>query len=293
MATKTVGRIRASSLIWALQQAWELPPELCKLTALFWESRHVEDYRRRVMMELEALCVRVALMASCSLHKATAAPVGPFSDQPRVWKTTFAVPDLNKIPLFNLPQSDVVTALDARVRQLPFLERYTPACHPGSTITRSRRCGACNSTVMSCLDAWAKFPEGYPDEYCAGNIFVQDGLKDDVACPIELVFQKVWQLCHAGGTGTSAEKTAEERGTIEDALRRLGCLLVIQFEYESRKPDPSISHSVRTHVLSVTITETIRTIKPFEQTGVECLRDAARHPKRTAVGSAKVRRVRG
>ena len=174
MTTQTVGRIRASPLIWALRRAWELPPELCKLTALFWESPHTEKYRRRVMMELEALCVRVALMASGSLHKATVAPVGPFSDQPRVWKTTFAVPDLNRIPLFNLPQSDVVTALDARVRQLPFLGRYNaPACHPGSTITRSGRCGTCNSTVMSCLDDWTKFPEGYPDDYCAGNFFVQ------------------------------------------------------------------------------------------------------------------------
>ena len=64
-----------------------------------------------------------------------------------------------------------------------------------------------------------------------------------MACPIELVFQKVWQLCHAGGTGTSAEKIAEESGTIEDALRRSGCLLNIQFEYEYRKPDPSTSYA--------------------------------------------------
>ena len=275
MATQRDGFVRGGSLVWALRRAWELPPELCKLTALFWESPHSQNYRRRVMMELEALCVRVALMASCSLSKARIdTPDKPFSSfksfsNPRVWETTFAVPDPDNIPVFHLPLNDVVSALDARVRQLPFLWRYNePVCHPQGEICQGK-CSTCGEASL--LDDWAKFPEAYPDSQCARHMFARDRLE---TIDVSHVFARVWQLCHAGGTGTSAEQIAEESGTIEDALKRSGCLLNIQFEHEC--------HTFpTTHVLSVTVTETIRSIKPFEQIGVECLRDAARHPKRT------------
>ena len=285
------GRISAGSLIWALRRVWELPPELCKLTALFWESPHSQNYRRRVMMELEALCVRVALMASCSLSKAAKTEHSePFRYQPRVWTTPFDVPS-QQVLVCALPSADVVAALDARVRQLPCLWRYTaPACHPDSN-TREGKCKTCGSTdKASLLDDWAKFPEAYPNARCAGHLFACDSISQHY--PIELVFPRVWQLCHAAGTGTSAEQIAEESGTIEDALRRLGCSLTIDFGCNNRGNDDGSTQPV---TVSVTITETIRSTKTFKQTGVECLRDVVRNPKRTsgapAAASAKVRRV--
>ena len=289
MAPMTVGHVRASSLIWALRRVWELPPELCKITVQFWESRHVANYGQRVMMELEALCVRVALMASCSLSKATRrGHSGSFSFEQSVGQTIFDRPSPLDIPLFHLPESDVVMALDARVRQLPFLGRYmTPVCHPDSSVDagKCKTCGLIDKASL--LDAWAKFPDAYPDSHCEKHIFGESGPWGG-----SQVFQRVWQLCHAGGTGTSAEKIAEESGTIEDALRRSGCLLKIKFEIETRFRDLTF---VKIYVLSVSVTETIRSTKTFEQTGVECLRDVAHHPKRTcgapAVGAAKVRRV--
>eukprot|EP00754_Rhynchopus_humris_P029325 Rhum_TRINITY_DN15209_c0_g1::Rhum_TRINITY_DN15209_c0_g1_i1::g.144030::m.144030 len=150
------GYVRAGSLIWALRRAWDLPPELCEVTVLFWESYHVEHFRRCIMKELEVLCIRMALQVSCLLRKnAAVAPVGPFSRNPRVWK---AWVDRLQLQLFNLPPSDLVMALEARVRKLPFLERYdAPACHPNSSI-RQGKCGTCGSIdVESWLDDWAKF----------------------------------------------------------------------------------------------------------------------------------------
>eukprot|EP00754_Rhynchopus_humris_P029329 Rhum_TRINITY_DN15209_c1_g1::Rhum_TRINITY_DN15209_c1_g1_i2::g.144037::m.144037 len=268
--------VRGGSLIWALQQAWELPPELCRLTALFWESRHVGDYRRCVMMELEALCVRVALVASCLLRNANVVPVGTFSSQPRVWGTILDTPDSDDMPLlFDLPLSDVVAALDARVRQLPFLKPYAaPACHPDSSI-REGKCKICGTTdKASLLDDWAKFPEAYPDAHCAKHTFNHNE-GQTFARPTQLMFSRTWQLCHAGGTGTTAEVEAKKRGTIEDALRRFGCRLDIHC-LSCERTKPGCARFV--HVVFVTVTEIIRSIKPFEQTGVECLRDVVRHP---------------
>eukprot|EP00754_Rhynchopus_humris_P029328 Rhum_TRINITY_DN15209_c1_g1::Rhum_TRINITY_DN15209_c1_g1_i1::g.144035::m.144035 len=150
------------------------------------------------MMELEALCVRVALMVSCLLCNARVGLNGTFRATPRVWETSFDRPDSDKKLLFDLPLSDVVAALDARVRQLPFLKPYAaPACHPQSSI-REGRCVKCGTTdKASLLDDWAKFPEAYPDAYCAEHTSAH--------IP-KITFQRVWQLCHAGGTRTTAEK---------------------------------------------------------------------------------------
>eukprot|EP00754_Rhynchopus_humris_P029331 Rhum_TRINITY_DN15209_c1_g1::Rhum_TRINITY_DN15209_c1_g1_i4::g.144044::m.144044 len=169
------------------------------------------------MMELEALCVRVALVAAWLLRKAKVVPVGTFRATPRVWETSFDTPA--DMPLFNLLLSDVVAALDARVRQLPFLKRYAPACHPDSSI-RKGMCKICGTTdKASLLDDWAKFPEAYPDAHCAKHTFNHNE-GQTFARPTQLMFSRTWQLCHAGGTGTTAEVEAKKRGTIEDALRR-------------------------------------------------------------------------
>ena len=104
MATKTVGHILAGSLIWALRRAGVA--ELCRLTVLFWESPHIQNFRRRVMMELEALCVRVALIASCSLHKSMKTEHSKsYSFVPRAWETTFDRRRPLDGPLLHLPRA--------------------------------------------------------------------------------------------------------------------------------------------------------------------------------------------